>query len=107
MVRRPKILSSPEPHDARAVFTRSRHRLLVHHETGADLGQLVSVGQHESGGIPDQYFLSLADCMLNPSERHAGGAFADVVPDSREEEPPTSKIPGEREARFLLHYNQR
>jgi hypothetical protein len=110
MTRRPKVLPRPERHDDRAIFTRSRHRrpVPVHRQTGAEPGQLVSVGQHESGGIPDEHFLSLADCILNPPASHTRGlmAFADRAPESRKEEAPSAKIPSEREARFLLHYNQ-
>ena len=89
MTRRRRILPRRARPGDRAVSTRSRHRQMVHHAMGADLGQPVSVGEHESRGIPDERFLSLADCMLNPPE------------------PPAAKTPSEREARFLLHYSQR
>ncbi len=57
-------------------------------------GRLVSVGAHESRGIPDARYLAIADRVLNQTENEV----QDVEVES------TRKA--QREARCLLHYRQ-
>ena len=70
---------------------------------------VVSVGQHESRGIPDARYLGIADRVLDQYEERAEefATVADRVAYSSERvRLSKSKSKTQRDARFLLHYRQ-
>jgi hypothetical protein len=52
----------------RAHESRFRVHSTVHDNTFEYPSKLASVGQHETGGVPDAHYLDLADQMLNEQQ---------------------------------------
>jgi hypothetical protein len=75
-------------------------------ETAKKHERLVSVGQHESRGIPDARYLGIADRVLNQQENEEESVEV-LAAHSREGAPsPKSNARTRRDARYLLHYRQ-
>lgn len=70
---------------------------------------LISAGPHESRGVPDARYLSIADRVLNHQENNEENVevLAGSLAHSSEEAPSRkSNAKIRRDARFLLHYQQ-
>jgi hypothetical protein len=82
---------------------------MTKNETAKKHGRLVSVGQHESRGIPDVRYLGIADRVLDQEENKEGAleVLAGSLAISSEDAPsPKSNAKTRRDARYLLHYRQ-
>ena len=71
--------------------------------------QVVSVGEHESSGIPDIRYLGIADRALDQQENEV--ETAEVVAGKLAHSGEESRLPKsmrevQREARYLLHYRE-
>ena len=71
--------------------------------------RLVSVGQHESRGIPDVRYLGIADRALNQQENEVEDVevvAGNLAYSSERTTSAKSTRKAQREARYLLHYRQ-
>jgi hypothetical protein len=107
---RPPLLSAAE---IEACLRDSESRFgghsMVKTKTAKKHDLVVSVGQHESRGIPDARYLGIADRVLDQYEERAEefATVADRVAYSSERvRLSKSKSKTQRDARFLLHYRQ-
>jgi hypothetical protein len=79
---------------------------MTKNETAKKHERLVSVGQHESRGIPDVRYLGIADRVLNQQENEEESVEV-LAAHSCEAAPLLkSSVKTRRDARYLLHYRQ-